>query len=129
FDAVGLLFGSAAMDLMTCSFEGDQSGLCQDLLKAPRLTREMNKLFFCPRHDDDRHLELVIPLCESGGRGRHRNCIFSACFELRWSQRQLGRKFGLKTRRYGGRRKKLSEHSRSHGTSKQWRDRVAQQIA
>src|SRR6185437_12926560 len=128
-DAVDHLFGSAVMDHMAGSFEGDQSGLCQNFVQAPRLTREVNEPISCPRHDDDRHFELVIPPCESSGRGRHRNCIFSACLELRWSQGQLDWEFGLKTRRHGSRRKKLSEHPRSHGTSKQWRDRGAQQIA
>jgi hypothetical protein len=133
-DAVDHLFGSAVMDHMASSFERKQSGLCQDFVQPPGLTREVDEPISCPAIMIIGILSSLyrfISLCERNGRGRHRNCIFSACLELimRWPQRQLGRKFGLETRRYRSRRKKLFEHPRSHGASKQWRDRVAQQIA
>src|SRR5438309_3248899 len=60
------------MDHMASAFERNQTGLCQEFVQAPKLTREVNEPISCPRHDDDRHFELVIPLCESSGRRRHR---------------------------------------------------------
>src|SRR4029077_12901477 len=86
-------------------------------------------LSMCTRHDDGRHLELAIPASQRGGRGCHQDGICSACLELRWSQRKLGREFDLEARWYGSGRKKLSKHPRFQGTSKQRGNRVAQQIA
>src|SRR5436309_15959067 len=42
-DAVDHFFGSTVMNHMAGSFEGKQSGVCQDLVQAPRLTREVNE--------------------------------------------------------------------------------------
>src|SRR4029077_8725234 len=86
-------------------------------------------LSMCTRHDDGRHLELAIPASQRGGWGCHQDCICSACLELRWSQRKLGREFGFKARRYGSGRKKLSKHPVFQGTAKYRGDRVAQKIA